>query len=61
MHVDCESTAYSVETVYEGKGHLYTPSVCPVLLATSRLVSLATSRCFTGDHPVDDAQPATPC
>ena len=38
----CGSTAYSVGTVYEGKGHLYTPGVRPALLATPCLTSLAT-------------------
>jgi hypothetical protein len=42
MHIGCGSTAYSVGTVYRGKEHLYTPGVCPGLLATPR--------CFTGDH-----------
>jgi len=41
MHIGCGSTAYSVGTVYGGKGHLYTPGVCPVLLATPRFASLA--------------------
>jgi hypothetical protein len=43
INIDCGSTAYSVGTVYGGKGHLYTPDVRPVLLATPRR--------FTGDHP----------
>jgi hypothetical protein len=67
MHICCGSTAYSVETVYGGKGHLYTPGVRPALLATPCLASLATiclaslaticlaslatPRRFTGDHP----------
>ena len=58
MHIGCGSTAYSVRTVYEGKGHLYTPGVCPALLATPCLASLATPGRLTGDHrarPVDDA------
>jgi hypothetical protein len=43
MNIDCECTTYSIETVYGEKGHLYTPNVRPVLLATPRR--------FTGDHP----------
>jgi hypothetical protein len=38
MHIGCGSTAYSVGTVYGGKGHLYTPGVCPALLATSEFI-----------------------
>jgi hypothetical protein len=45
------STAYSVGTVYGGKGHLYTPGVRPALLATPCLASLVTPRRFAGDHP----------
>jgi hypothetical protein len=37
MHMCCGSTAYSVGTVYGGKGHLYTPGVRPALLATVRV------------------------
>jgi hypothetical protein len=67
MHIGCGSTACSVGTVYGGKGHLYIPGVCPILLATPCLASLVTPRRFTGDHParparpVDDAQLVTPC
>jgi hypothetical protein len=43
MHIGCGSSAYSVGTVYGGKGHLYTPGARPV--------SLATPRRFTGDCP----------
>jgi hypothetical protein len=32
--IDCASTAYSVGTVYRGKGDLYTPDARPALLAT---------------------------
>jgi hypothetical protein len=42
QQIGCGSTAYSVGTVYGEKGHLYTPGICPVLLATPRR--------FTGDH-----------
>jgi hypothetical protein len=49
----------------EGKeGHLYTPEVCPALVATPCLASLATPRRFTvdrSDRPVDDARLVTPC
>ena len=34
--INCESTAYSIGTVYGGKGHLYTPGVRPASLATPR-------------------------
>jgi hypothetical protein len=64
MHIGYGSTAYSVGTVYGGKGHLYTPGVRLALLATPYLASLATPRRFTGDHParpVHDAQLVTPC
>jgi hypothetical protein len=47
MHIGCGSTAYSVGTVYGEKGHLYTPGVCPILLVTPYLASLATPRRFT--------------
>jgi hypothetical protein len=60
---DCGSTAYSVGTVYRGKGHLYTPGVCPGLLATPcsphwrrPVASPAITSCLTGDHLVGDAQ-----
>ena len=46
MHIGCGSTAYSVGTVYGGKGHLYTPGVCPVLLATPCLAPLAITLLF---------------
>jgi hypothetical protein len=37
MHkLGCGSTAYSVGTVYGGKGHLYTPGVRPASVATPR-------------------------
>jgi hypothetical protein len=55
---DCGSTAYSVGTVYGRKGHLYTPGVCPGLLATPCLASLAINLHFTGDH-LDDARRPT--
>jgi hypothetical protein len=61
MHMGCGSTAYSVGTVYKGKGHLYTPGVWPVLLATPCLAPLAITLLITGDHLVDDAQLMTPC
>ena len=35
-YTDCGSTAYSVGTVYGGKGELYTPDTRPALLATPR-------------------------
>ena len=63
MHIGCGSTAYPIGTIYEGKGHLYTPGVCPASLAAPCLASLATPHRFTGDHPtypVDDAQLVTP-
>jgi hypothetical protein len=41
MHIGCGSTAYSVETVYGGKERLYIPDVCPALVATPCLASLA--------------------
>jgi hypothetical protein len=41
MHIGCGSTAYSVGTVYGGKGRLHTPGVRPDLLATPCLASLA--------------------
>ena len=41
MHIGCGSTAYSVVTVYGGKERLYTPGVCPALVATPCLASLA--------------------
>ena len=44
----CGSTAYAVETVYGGEGHLYTPDAHHALLATP-VASLATPRRFTGD------------
>src|SRR2546421_11960176 len=46
----CGSTACSVGTVYGGRGHLYTPGVCPGLLATPCIASLATPRRLAGDH-----------
>ena len=49
-YTGCGSTAYSVGTVYGGKGHLYTPGVCPGLLATPCIASLATPRRLAGDH-----------
>ena len=49
-HIGCGSTAYSVGTVYGGKGRLYTPDVCPALVATSCLASLATPGRFADDH-----------
>jgi hypothetical protein len=36
MHIRCGSTAYSVGTVYGGKGHLYTSGVRPASVATPR-------------------------
>ena len=42
-YTGCGSTAYSVETVYGGKGDLYTPDARPALLATPRRL--------TGDAP----------
>jgi hypothetical protein len=55
MHIGCGSTAYSVGTVYRGTGRLYTSNVCPALLATPCLTSLATPRCpgrpNYPDHP----------
>ena len=33
-YTGCGSTAYSVGTVYGGKGELYTPDARPALLAT---------------------------
>jgi hypothetical protein len=50
MHIGCESIAYSIETVYGEKEHLYTPGIRPALLATPCLASLATFRRFTGGH-----------
>jgi hypothetical protein len=47
---DCGSTAYSVGTVYRGKEHLYTPGVCPGLLATPRCFPPVITLCLTGDH-----------
>ena len=42
MHmVVCGSTAYSVGTVWRGKGDLYTPDARPALLVTPGLASLA--------------------
>jgi hypothetical protein len=64
MHIRYESTAYSVGNVYEEKEYLYISDVRSVLLATSYLVSLATFRCFTADHParpVNDVQLVTSC
>ena len=62
MHIGCGSTAYSVGTVYGGKGRLYTPGVRPASQATPCLASPAITlslHCrFTGNHPahhVDDA------
>src|SRR2546421_10013386 len=49
-YTGCGSTAYSVGTVYGGKGHLYTSGVCPGLLATPCIASLATPRRLAGDH-----------
>src|ERR1700756_1566892 len=49
-YTGCGSTACSVGTVYGGKGHLYTPGVCPGLLATPCIASLATPRRLAGDH-----------
>src|SRR5271155_1821817 len=65
-YTGCGSTAYSVGTVYGGRGHLYTPGVCPGLLATPCIASLATPRRLAGDHLMPHrrspyASPATPC
>ena len=49
-YTDCGSTACSVGTVYGGKGHLYTPGVCPGLLATPCIASLAMPHRLAGDH-----------
>jgi hypothetical protein len=70
MHIGCGSTTYFIRTVYRGTGHLYTSGVCPALLVTPYLTSLATPCCpgrpdcpdrpDRPDRPVDGAQLATP-
>src|SRR5205085_5298203 len=47
-YTGCGSTAYSVGTVYGGKGELYTPDARPALLATPRRFSGHALACFTG-------------
>src|SRR5579859_6467837 len=57
-YTGCGSTAYSVGTVYGGKGELYTPDARPALLATPRRLTDDALACLTGDALaclIDDA------
>jgi hypothetical protein len=48
-YTGCGSTAYSVGTVYGGKGELYTPDARPALLATPRRLTGDALPRLTGD------------